>query len=387
MNIVRNKLPLLLLLMTVVSMGCKNKTETVTSDLTEGTLNDQMVILTPTQLKNADLKIGKIETKNIRNIIELNGSVNVPPQNLVWVSFPLGGYVKKLNVLTGSIVKKGDTVALLEDPVYVNYQQDYLTAKNTLELLEEDLERQKSLSEKEASSKKNYQQALNSYNNQKIALKSLQEKLQIININPAKLNYATITNTVPVIAPISGYITQININIGRYVNPSDALLELVDPDYIEAQMVVYEDDLQYFHPGIIGEVFSAGNETKGYRVKVTLVTKNVSGAQRNAILHCQFLDKTLQIFPGMFLSGHFEIGNYLSKVLPYNAIASYEGRYYIFSKIDSLQYQIHEVIVGTEDKGVIELKNFNTNLLRQQIVTDNAYMLLSKFKNNANYLD
>ncbi|MCZ0211503.1 efflux RND transporter periplasmic adaptor subunit, partial [Streptomyces sp. UMAF16] len=117
-----------------------------------------------------------------------------------------------------------------------------------------DLQRQKELSEQDATSKKTYQQSLSDYNVQMAMLKGMEEKLRMININPAKLTIQNISRTVQLLSPITGYVTKVNVNIGRYVNPSDVLFELVNPDDIHAAMTVFEKDIELFQKGTAGKV-------------------------------------------------------------------------------------------------------------------------------------
>ena len=105
--------------------------------------------------------------------------MDVPPQNLVSISIPLGGYLRSTNLLTGTHVSKGQTLALMEDPQYIQLQQDYLTAKTKLVYAEKEYNRQKELNESKASSDKVFQQAQTEFNVQKILLKSLRGKIKI----------------------------------------------------------------------------------------------------------------------------------------------------------------------------------------------------------------
>ena len=49
------------------------------------------VTLTDNQLKNAGLETGKIELRSISSLLKVNGKIEVPPQNMVSISVPMGG--------------------------------------------------------------------------------------------------------------------------------------------------------------------------------------------------------------------------------------------------------------------------------------------------------
>ncbi|MFX5918416.1 efflux transporter periplasmic adaptor subunit, partial [Acinetobacter baumannii] len=95
---------------------------------------------------------------------------------------------KSSHLLPGMGVKKGEVIAILEDQSYVQLQQDYLMAKAKMEFLSTDLSRQKELSEQDAASKKTYQQASSEFKIQQVLIRSLEEKLRIVGIDPEKLS-------------------------------------------------------------------------------------------------------------------------------------------------------------------------------------------------------
>ena len=136
--------------------------------------------LTGAQYKNAGIEIGKIEMQNVFSVLKLNGKIDVPPQNIVSVSVPLGGYLKSTKLLPGMHISKGEVIAVMEDPQYIQLQQDYLTAKAQFAYNESEYLRQKELNESKAVSDKVFEQARTTYQTQNILIKSLEQKLKLI---------------------------------------------------------------------------------------------------------------------------------------------------------------------------------------------------------------
>lgn len=343
--------------------------------------NETAVVLTEAQIKNADIQIGKPVEKNLHTVIKLNGQVDVPPQSLVSVSFPLGGYLKKSDLLPGTEVRKGQVIAVMEDQSYVQLQQDFLTAKAKMEFLSGDMQRQKELSEQEASSKKIYQQVLSDYKSQQIVIKGLDEKLRIIGIDPAQLSVANISRTVNVHSPINGFVTKVNVNVGKYVNPIDVMFELVDPNDIHAAMTVFEKDVMKFSKGMKGKVSFADQPDKQLDVEVILITKNIAD-NRTGMMHCHFIHPDHRLLPGMFLSGSFELNNQKVITVPDEAVVRYGGKQFVFIAKPDNAFEMTEVETGTAENGFVELKEKqNIQWLQQTIVSKNTYSLLGKLKN------
>ncbi|GAA6765666.1 hypothetical protein AAFH68_16020 [Flavobacterium sp. CGRL1] len=93
---------------------------------------------------------GNPEEKNVKGILELQGTVTVPPKSVVSVSIPLGGYIKKTDLMAGMHVRKGQLLAVVEDMQYIQLQQDYLTAKEKYQLSQSEYNRQKELNAKKS---------------------------------------------------------------------------------------------------------------------------------------------------------------------------------------------------------------------------------------------
>ena len=146
------------------------------------------VSLTDAQFKSAKIELGKLEKREISSALKLNGKIDVPPQNMISVSMPLGGFLKSTKLLPGMHVKKGEVIASMEDQQYIQLQQEYLMAKSKLTFSENEYNRQKELNLSKASSDKVFQQSEMEYKTQKITLSALSEKFRLININPESLN-------------------------------------------------------------------------------------------------------------------------------------------------------------------------------------------------------
>ena len=134
-----------LVLFSVVILSCSKSSEKKEATLSTDKKSNE-VVLTDEQFKSIKIELGSAESRNLSGSIKANGMLDVPPQNLVSISAPLGGFVKSTELLQGMHVKKGQVVVVLEHPDYIQLQQDYLDNKNQLEFLEQEYNRQLDLS-------------------------------------------------------------------------------------------------------------------------------------------------------------------------------------------------------------------------------------------------
>ena len=343
--------------------------------------DENVVTLTDAQLRNAPIETTTLSLQNIASTLKLNGMIDVPPQNLVSVSIPLGGYLKSSNLLPGMPVSRGQVIAVIENPQFIQLQQDYLMAKSKLHFAELDYNRQKKLNQSQASSDKVMQQAQSEMNSQRIMMNTLAEQLQLVNINPKNLNSGNIRKSVPVYSTINGFVSRVNVNIGKFVNPSDVLFELINPNDIHLNLKVYEKDLQMLK---IGQRFTAYTNTqpeKKYGGKIILISKDIN-ADGTADVHCHFEQYDEKLTPGMYMNAEIETETSFSNALPEESIVNFEGKDYVFVEEKKQIYRMIPVTLGESENGFIQIKNVE-DFNNKKIVTKNAYTLLMKLKNTA----
>ena len=339
---------------------------------------ENVTTLTDAQIKNAGIQTGKIGQKEISATLKLNGKIDVPPQNLVSISVPMGGYLKSTKLLEGMHVTKGQVLCVVEDQQYIQLQEDYLLAKTKIGYAKAEFERQKELNQSKASSDKVYQQAQAEYNSLTVMVQSYGEKLKFAGINPNNLSAKNISKSINVYAPISGYISKVNVNTGKYVNPSDILFEIVNPSDIHLALTVFEKDINKLSIGQSLMAYTNTDPEKKYPCKIILIGKDFS-ENRSTEMHCHFKNYDKSLLPGMYMNAEIEVKSQQSNVLPSDAVVSYENKNYVFVAKANKQFVMQEVTVGNSENDFTEILSDNLN--EASIVTKGAYTLLMKMKN------
>lgn len=341
------------------------------------------VEMTAAQLKNAQLEIGSPERRKLGNTIKVNGFMEAPPQNIISISCPLGGYLKQTKLLPGLKVRRGEVLATLEDPQYITLQQEYLATKARLEYLSADLARQEILNRDQSSSDKVLQLARSEYQTQQINAKALGEKLKLIGINPERLTMDAISKNIQIYAPIDGFVAAVKVNIGKYVAPTDVLFELVNTDDIHLTLNVFEQDLAGLAIGQKVMAYANADPNTVYPAKIILISQNI-GEDRSVTVHCHLDQKNKVLLPGMFMTAMVETQNENAITLPNDAILRFENAHYVFVAQSEGVFEMVAVEKGTEENGFTALVSANAaSLLSQKIVLKNAYTLLMKMKNAA----
>ena len=360
-------------------VACTNAKPEAKEEATEATVNETEVVLTPEQIKNAGITVGVAEQRPVHRTLKLKGVIEVPPQNSVVVTVPLGGYLKQMALMPGTAVKKGQVLARVEDQQYIQLQQDYLVGRSRLQFLEQDEKRQKELNESKAVSDKVYQQVSSEYQSQQAIVKALEEKLRLIGINPFALSAGNITRSVAVVAPISGYVSKVSVNPGQYVNPTDRLFEIVNASNKHLSLTVFENDVTALAVGQRVLCYSNSNPVKKYVAKVSLINRHVDD-ERASEVHCHFETADSKLVPGMFMNAEVELGDALLTALPDDAIVRWENQNYVFVSEAGNRFTMLPVETGESKDGYTAIK---TALDGKKLVTGKAYTLLMKLKNSA----
>lgn len=364
----------------VLCISCHRNTESAAST-PPGPKDENLVSLTDAQLRNVHLEIVTLADEPITNILKVNGKIDVPPQNFVSVSIPLGGYLKSTKLLPGMKVSKGDVIAVVENPQFVQLQQDYLSAQSKLHFAQLDFRRQKELNQNQASSDKVMQQAQAEMNSQQIIMNAIAKQLELIHIQPSTVSAGNIRKSAPVYSTIDGYVSKVNVNIGKYVNPSDILFELINPTDIHLNLKVYEKDLEQLRPGQLLLAYSNANPSKKYNGKIHLIGKDVDPSGMTDV-HCH-LDKYDQnMIPGVYMNAEIQTTATLGHALPEESIVDFEGKNYVFISEGNSNYRLAEIAVEEPQKGLVKVLNYR-DFEGKKIVSKNAYTLLMQLKNTS----
>ena len=178
----------------LLTISCGNKKPEPVTEEKKKTPADE-VILTTDQYKVAGIETGTIEMRNLRNVIKVNGIIDVPPQNVVSVSAPMGGYLKSAGLLPGQAIRKGEVLAVIENATFIEMQQEYLEAKSRMVFVTQELKRQEELRKQEVNAAKTLQQVSSEYNVLKAKMSGLEQKLSLIGIGTASLEPGKISKT------------------------------------------------------------------------------------------------------------------------------------------------------------------------------------------------
>jgi len=373
-----------------VVMGCKDKTATAVED-NHNEENENQIELTDAQLAQTDITIGRVEKRKIGHEISVNGMIDVPPQSNISVTVPYGGFLKYTAMLPGSKLKKGQVVAIVENPEFIEFQREYLEALANNDYLKADFERQQTLNDEQVTSTKVFQKAKSSYLTNKANIQALESKLRLIGINPATVKNGTISSVVNIYSPITGVVREVYINTGKYFNPQDVLMDITDASDLHVELKVYEDDIPLIRNGQRIRFRLANTPDQWMEAEVFLIGNNV-GEDRAITIHGHLKEKNEDLLPGMFVNAAIEVEALQQYAIPEDAVVRFEGKHYIFKSLGKRKegeqaindFEMLEIIKGNEEEGFIAftLEDKTQDIAKIDVVLKDAFTLLAKAKNS-----
>lgn len=369
-------------------VSCGNAKQESKEGEKEEVLPDDIVEMRIDQQKLADIQMGSIQMLSLSGTLKVNGLISVSPENYASVCAPMGGFVKSTSQIPGNFVKRGQVLAMIENSEFIDLQQRYLETKNRYEFAEADYKRHTELYKSDVYSLQNVQQVTSDYKSLKAQLKALEQKLELIGIKAGKLREDNISRAVPLQSPISGYIKTVNVNLGKYVSPSDVMFEIVNGDKLFLELTIFEKDADKVAVGQPIRFF-INNETEQHEASIYQMGKSV-GADKTFKAYALVKNRCKNVLPGMYASALIETSSSKVTSLPSDAIVNFDDKDFIFifdrNKTENgkpiTEYRMIQVQKGVTDGANTEIvlpKGFD--IKRAKVVVKGAYSLLSAKKN------
>lgn len=297
--------------------------------------HEGLIELNEAQMNAVGVVIGTMERKNLTAVVKSSGQLAVPPQNAAEVNVLSGGIVRRINVVEGQRVSKGQVLVTIENQEMVQLQQEYLTAKGGFSFVEAEYNRQMQLKAANAGTGKMHQQATANYNVERARIKALAVQLQQYGISVTKLSSGNISMEMPVRSPINGTIGKISVGTGSYVQPGVSIMDIVDNSKIHADLVVFEKDLSKIKVGQKVDFQLTNQKNEPIAGVIYGINKSFENDSKGVVVHAVIEKPGANLIPGMYVTGLIGVGTAAADAVPLDALVRAGGREYIFIVAES----------------------------------------------------
>lgn len=290
--------------------------------------------LSKEQIASVGISWGNMEYKDLMATIKVNGQLSVPNNNKANATSLYGGVIKSLLVQLGDYVRKGQTIATITNPQYIQLQEEYLTVTSQIVLAGQELERQQELNASNAGTGKNLQTARTTMNTLRTRKASLQQQIALMGIDINSLTDSNLKSVLVVKSPINGTVSNVFAKIGSYVDVSSPVIEVVDNSLIHLDLQVFEKDLPKVKIGQVIDFSLTNNPGVTYKAKVFRIGASFENESKSIAVHCDVLGDKQGLIDGMNTIGLLGVGDRKALAVPNEAIVDAEGKSYIFVVTD-----------------------------------------------------
>ena len=342
--------------------------------------------LTPEQIKTVGIEFGNIEQKDLTATLKANGVLTVPNNNKANATSLYGGVIKTLNVQIGSYVKKGQVIATIANPQFIQLQEEYLTIGSKIIFAQQELERQKELNEGNAGAKKNLQSAEADIKTLHTRKASLQQQIQLMGINPGSISNSNLRAALVVTSPISGTVSNVFSKIGSYTDVSTPVAEIVDNGSLHLDLNVFEKDLPTLRVGQTIHFTLTNNATKEYDAEVYSIGTSFQNDSKTIPVHATVKGNKTGLIDGMNITAIVSLNNVTTPAVPNDAIISHEGKDYIFvvakaAKNGETNFVKSEIVKGISNMGYTAITLVNEIPQDSKVVTKGTFFVNAKLTN------
>lgn len=295
---------ILILFLLLTASSCNNSNTSEQEESSESSLDtkrNSQIKLSSQQVTNADIKTCFPTLDTLSQNVQANGMIQLPPNSKVSINAPFESFIDKIYHLEGQQVKKGQILVALKHPTFIQMQQEYQQAVSQLNFLEQELDRQKTLSEANVSAKKKYQQTRADFDKMSAQRNALAQKLKMIGIEPSSIAKGSMQSIVYLRAPFSGKVANVKAFKGQSVMPQQSILEILNPKDALLELKVFEKHINKIaaEQALTFTVSSFSNSPV-YSAKITSVGTSLDLTSRTITVIAKYSHQP-ELIPGLYV--------------------------------------------------------------------------------------
>jgi RND family efflux transporter MFP subunit len=384
--------------------GTPETTNTEVAKMEEGHTEDEhenpnIAVLSKEQIKSIGIELGSIEEKQLTAALKTNGVLKVPNQNKASVNSIYSGVIKSLLVQPGNLVRKGQTIATIANPEFIQAQSQYLSVNAKITFAELEVKRQKELNEGNAGALKNLQSAETELRSLRTLKSTLAQQIQLMGINPARLSNGKLISVLAVTSPISGVVSNVPVKMGSYVDVTTSVAEIVDNSQLHLDLFVYEKDLSKLKNNQTIHFTITNNPGREYDAQIFSLGSSFEGESKAVTVHAMVKGDKTGLIDGMNVTAVVSLDQTTVPAVPNDAIVRVDGQDYIFvlqepNVKDSVKHDEQGVTFeripvakGTADVGYTEITLIKEIPKGAKIVVKGAFFVSAKMTNTEGHED
>lgn len=319
----------------------------------------------PSKKQWESLKLTEVTTQIFATQVIIEGNVAYNDDTITPVFSPYSGRVARVIAKPGDAVKQGAPLMTVEATEFAQAQSDLGTAHARLALMQANEQRQHAMYEAKAGALKDWLQARADLTEAQNTLTAARNRLHILGQSDAKISeleastYApSQSSETPVLAPITGTVTQRQVGLGQYISAGAASPVYIIGNLSSVWLIanVRETDAPNIRVGEAIDVQVLAYPERTFSARITWVSPSIDPSTHRLPVRAEVDNSEGLLKPQMFATFRIHGGNEASSPSVPNSAVVYEGNdAHVFVARNDGTIALRPIRVGRRDGDQVEV--------------------------------
>ncbi len=308
----------------------------------------------------AHVQVLTVQPTSLTRTLRLTGTVAYNSFHTTPVITQVSGPVRRIVVVPGQIVQKGEPMLYVSSPDYSQLRTNYLKAKDAYALAQKAYARARDLYQHHALAEQNLEQAQSAEVQAGGDLVAAEAALKVLGItDPDALVKAPPTFEALVRAPIAGQVVEQDVSVGQLVQLGATQCFMVsDTSNVWVLVNVYQKDLPFVHVGD-SVTIQTDSYPDVFHGRISYVAAALDPNTRTLQARIETSNPGEKLKKDMYVVATVDAGTIQNAIaVPDSAVLrDSENQPFVYVEASSNQFGRRTVVVGEGSNGQTQIKN------------------------------
>ena len=348
---------------------------------------EEEIALTETQAQNIGIMYGNIQQRNLKSTVKLIGRVELPSTGKIVISSKMDGLISDVHIIEGQKIRKGQKIFTIENLDLLDLNEEWLSLEVKLKFLENEVSRQKELSDESISPLRRYESLVVERDQAKFRMQAIEKKMVAVGKSPT--GDGSFNPYFVIRADNNGILQKMLSFKGSFINRGEEMAHIIDDKHLHLHLSAYSSDVNKLDVGqeIVFNVQSEPDKLLSAHIK--WIDAFINEDNNSYQVHAEIDEDNTHVAVGEFVEARIINQDQLLWTLPQSAIVQDKRLNYIFIREELHEEEGHEpeihfkklqIKTGESDLGYIEVIPIDPIDPSMEVVIEGAFFLMAQSK-------